>query len=154
MAINHTKEYVVTVASASKLAKSWRNAAIIWRTLDHIFVIGSFFSSILVVYITASFPGDQAFTITLSSVAAVLTLMSFACNPAKYMMNYRLAFQTLKSALQENVDGGGNFIGGEKGRNQVVIAIKQGESYIGRTYELKSNCSDTIKIAVHTYRHR
>lgn len=65
--------------------------------------------------------------------------MGFACNPIKYMTNYRAAFQVLNAALIENTDDKGNIIDEVGGRMAIIQTIKKGEQYIGRTYDVNIN---------------
>lgn len=124
------------IDKAWDLSKSWKRAVIIWRTLEHFFVVGSFAASVSVIYISAEYPGNKEIVIALSSIAAILTIMSFACNPTKYMTNYRMAFEVLNDALISNTDKDGNFNGTDEGWKEIIEAVKQGEKFIGRTYEL------------------
>lgn len=134
------ERYAITVSRAWSLSKEWNRSAIIWRTLDHVFSIGSFALSIITVYIAATTPEDQIAIILLSSFAAILTLTGFACNPNKYVSGYRLAFQVLNQALIENTNKEGDFKD-ENSRTVVIKAIKQGEIFIGKTYDV-TNCVD------------
>lgn len=92
------------------------------------------------VYVAAANPEKLIAIIILSSVAAILTLTGFACNPNKYMTGYRLAFQVLNQALIENTNIEGDFKD-ENSRTAVIKAIKQGEIFIGKTYDV-TNCVD------------
>ena len=76
-----------TIEEAWLLSKVWRRAAVIWRIIDHLIVIGAFSSSVLVVYISSSNiqAQNEKRIIALSSIFAMLTLMGFAFNPTKYM---------------------------------------------------------------------
>ena len=46
-------KYTITLEKAWSLSKEWKRAAIIWRTLDHFFVLGSFGFSMATVYLAA-----------------------------------------------------------------------------------------------------
>lgn len=129
-----TKKYIISLDKAWSLSKEWKRAAIIWRTLDHIFSIGSFLASISVIYISAA-NKDDTLVIILSSIAATLTLTTFACNPGKYMSNYRSAFQILNEALVLNTDDSG-MINTPDGCEIIQKAIITGEKYIGRTFDV------------------
>lgn len=134
-------KYAISVNKAWALSKSWKRASIIWRTLDHIFALGAFAASMFVTYMAAEYSNKENVIIIVSSFAALLTLMGFACNPIKYMTNYRIAFQVLNTALVENTDAKGNIKNGEKGRKAIIDAIIRGEKYIGRTYAVFQNYS-------------
>ena len=127
-------DYAITDEKAWKLSKEWKRAAIIWQTLDHVFTIGSFAASVGTIYIVAETDASHFLIILLSSISAILTLMSFACNPTKYKTNYRAAFQILNDALVENTHTDGR-IQTDKNRKAVINAIKQAERYIGNTYD-------------------
>lgn len=127
------------IEKAWELSKSWKKAVIIWRTVEHFFVVGSFAASIITIYISAEYPDLNEIVIVLSSIAAVLTVMGFACNPTKYMTNYRMAFELLNDALVSNTDKNGNFNGTDEGWKEIVEAVKQGEKYIGKTYEVNTD---------------
>lgn len=129
-------KYAITLNKAWKLSKTWLWTAIFWRVMDHVFVIGSFALSICTVYITAAIKDADAIIILLSSLAATLTLVGFACNPTKYMENYRSAFQILNEALILNTTSGGDYADGDKSHREIVKAIKLAENYIGKTYEV------------------
>ena len=137
---NTAGKHAITVSRAWSLSKLWNRSAIIWRTLDHVFSIGSFGASMGTVYVAAATPEKLIAIIILSSVAAILTLTGFACNPNKYMTGYRLAFQVLNQALIENTNIEGDFKD-ENSRTDVIKAIKQGEIFIGKTYDV-TNCVD------------
>ena len=123
------------------LSKSWKKAAIIWRAFDHILVLGSFVASMFATYIAAEFTNKERTIIIASAVAGLLTLMGFACNPSKYMTNYRIAFQILNAALIENTDENGNIKNTEYARKAIIDAIIYGEKYIGKTYDVLPNYS-------------
>lgn len=137
MSKKNTK-YVITLDKAWSLSKRWKRTAMIWRLLDHILVMGSFASSISVVYIASEFSEAKAIIVVLSSLAALLTLMSFACNPGKYMTNYRRAFDSLNDALVSHTDTEGRLTNEEQGRKAIIEAIMQGEKYIGRTFDIET----------------
>jgi hypothetical protein len=124
---------------AWEVSKSWKRGAIIWRFLEHVFAVGAFASSIAVVYISATAENDRIQIILFSSMAAILTLMNFALNPTKYMSNYRLAFETLNAALVENTGKDGSLMYGDVSWAAIVNAIKQGETYISRTFDTGKN---------------
>ncbi len=129
-------KYTINLNKAWALSKSWKNSAIIWRTLDHLFAIGAFSFSILVVYIcTIEIANRDIFIVFFSSLSAVLSLVGFACNPTKYMQGYRMAFQILNDALISNTDEYGN-IKSKNGYEEIGDAIKQAERYIGTTFEV------------------
>ena len=96
--------YNISLKKAWALSKSWKRAAIIWRTLDHIFSIGSFAASVAVIFVSGISKNDDNTSVInlaiifFSSLAALLTLTGFACNPTKYMTNYRMAFQLLNQS--------------------------------------------------------
>lgn len=113
----------ITLSKAWMLSKSWKRAAIIWRFLDHFFAIGSFAASILTVYIASGASEDDPLIIVLSSISAFLSLSGFACNPRKYMIGYRKAFQELNQALVEHTDENGNYRSFSYGRDAVMRAI-------------------------------
>lgn len=127
--------YAITSDKAWRLSKEWKNCALIWQTLDHIFTIGSFAASVGTIYIVSETDVSRFAIVTLSSISAILTLMSFACNPSKYKTNYRAAFQVLNEALVENTDKNGEIKNGDDNRKAIVDAIKQGERYIGNTFD-------------------
>ncbi|MCR5736123.1 MAG: hypothetical protein K6G64_00570 [Eubacterium sp.] len=133
------EKYIINLNKAWSLSKSWKRAAIIWRTLDHIFVIGSFTFSIFVVFISAIDSNAKILIIVFSSLAAIFTLIGFACNPTKYMREYRLAFQILNEALISYTDEEGKIKGGKNGYIAIGEAIKKGERYIGKTFEVDNN---------------
>lgn len=141
--------YKISLTQAWSLSKSWKRAAIIWRTLDHFFSVGSFASSVAVIFISgisnnASNPSViNIAIICFSSLAALLTLTGFACNPTKYMTNYRMAFQILNQALVENTDENGGVID-ENSFGKIRDAITKGEHYIGRTFDV-NNCNRCIE---------
>ena len=146
--------YTISLSKAWALSKSWKRAAIIWRTLDHFFSIGSFASSVAVIFISgisnnASNPSAiNIGIICFSSLAALLTLTGFACNPTKYMTNYRLAFQVLNQALVENTDENGR-ISNENGFEIIRDAITKGEQYIGQTFDVDNSNKCITKSAPH-----
>ena len=127
---------IINLEKAWRLSKSWKNAAIIWRMLEHFFTVGSFVASVIVIYVSAEYDNCKSVVIALSTLAAMLTVMEYACNPGKYMSNYRMAFEMLNSALISNTDREGNFSGGEQGWKEIGIAIERGEKYIGKTYDV------------------
>jgi len=144
MAEEKTMEtYKISLTKAWSLSKSWKRAAIIWRTLDHVFSIGSFGSSVAVIFVCGiSKNDDNARLINIaiiffSSLAALLTLTGFACNPTKYMTNYRMAFQVLNQSLVENTDETGEVVG-ENGFVLIREAIIKGEEYIGKTFDVET----------------
>lgn len=143
MCIKKIKEYTITLDKAWSLSKEWKKAAIIWRALDHIFVLGSFTASMFAAYIAAESDNGTSIIIILSSLAALLTLMGFACNPSKYMTNYRKAFDILNDALVSNTDAEGQLI---KNDNRVAItdAIKRAEKYIGKTFDVDEYAEDEV----------
>ena len=128
--------YNITIDKAWSLSKEWCRAAIIWRTLDHVFVLGSFGFSMATVYVAAEMENATAWIIALSALSGILSMTGFACNPVKYMTNYRAAFQLLNEALVENTDEYGRLINGSEGRRAITRAIKKAEQYIGRTFEI------------------
>lgn len=128
--------YYITLDKAWSLSKEWCRAAIIWRTLDHLFVLGSFGFSMATVYVAAEIENATAWIIVLSALSGILSMTGFACNPVKYMTNYRAAFQLLNEALVENTDEYGRLINGQEGRRAIKRAIKKAEQYIGRTFEI------------------
>lgn len=130
------EEKIFDLKSAKRLLNKWKIAAIIWRVLDHTFVIGSFAASVIVIFISADAKSAHVKITAFSSLAAILTLMGFACKPTKYMKNYRKAFQLLNEALVSNTSKEGKFSDDEKAWNAVIEAIKRGEEYIGITYDL------------------
>ena len=150
MCIKKKKEYAITLDKAWSLSKEWKKTAIIWRTLDHIFVLGSFTASIFAAYIAAESDNGTSIIIILSSLAALLTLIGFACNPSKYMTNYRKAFDILNDALVTNTDADGQLINGDNGRNTIIEAIKQGEKYIGKTFDVDECTKDEVCIPYQT----
>lgn len=133
------KEYNITLNKAWSLSKEWKMAAIIWRTLDHVFVLGSFMASMLATYVAAERENDNNIIIVLSAIAAFLTLMGFACNPSKYMTNYRKAFDVLNDALISNTDVEGKLTSAD-GHRGIVEAIKRAEKYISKTYDVDEFC--------------
>lgn len=126
----------IDLEKAWLLSKSWKNAAIIWRTIEHFFTVGSFVASIIVIYVSAEYNNCKSVVIALSTLAAMLTVMEYACNPSKYMSNYRMVFEILNNALISNTDRNGNFSGGEQGWKEIGMAIERGEKYIGKTYDV------------------
>lgn len=46
------------LSRAWEISKSWKRGAIIWRLLDHFFVVGAFAFSIAVVYLSAENGGE------------------------------------------------------------------------------------------------
>ena len=128
------ENYAITAQKAWHLSKEWKNIAIIWQTLDHLFAIGSFTASVGTIYIVSEANGSAFLIILLSSLSAILTMMSFACDPSKYKTSYRTAFQTLNEALIAHTGQNGEFLEGPEHRIAVINAIKQGERYIGNTY--------------------
>lgn len=128
--------YNITLDKAWSLSKEWCRAAIIWRTLDHLFVLGSFGFSMATVYVAAEVENANAWIIALSALSGILSMTGFACNPVKYMTNYRAAFQLLNEALVENTDEYGRLSNGPEGRRAIKRAIKKAEQYIGRTFEI------------------
>ena len=100
MCVKKEKKY--DLESVRNLAEEWKCAAIIWRVLDHAFVVGSFLASIIVIFISTDAESAHIKITALSSAAAGLTLMGFACKPTKYMKNYRKAFQILDDALRSD----------------------------------------------------
>lgn len=129
------RKYAISINKTWALSKSWKRAAIIWRTFDHVFVLGSFAASMFAIYIAAESSNKESSIIIASAIAGLLTLMGFACNPSKYMTNYRMAFQILNAALVENTDSEGNINNNEYARKQIIDAIICGEKYIGKTYD-------------------
>ncbi len=130
------KDYNITLDKAWSLSKEWKRAAIIWRTLDHFFVLGSFGLSMATVYLAAEVENATLGIIVLSSLSGILSMTGFACNPVKYMTNYRAAFQLLNEALVDNTDEKGELIKNPEGRKAITQAIKKAEQYIGRTFEI------------------
>lgn len=135
---------VININKAWELSKLWKNAAIIWRIMDHLFAIGSFSASVSVVFISTTISTSQIAIVTLSSISAILTLMGFACSPMKYMKNYRTAFQILNSALVSNTDEKGHFVGDDEAWKEIINAIIEGEKYIGKTFETEFDTSEDI----------
>ncbi len=129
------KNYKVDLNKAWKLSKLWKNLAIMWRVFDHLFAIISFIASVSAIYISASDKNDPNIIIILSSIAAALTLMGFALNPAKYMTNYRAAFDLLNAALITNIDENGNLIDGNNSWSEIASAIIKGEAIIDKVYD-------------------
>ena len=76
--------------------------------------------------------------IILSSLAAVLTLVSFAINPVRYIAKYRMAFQLLNAALVSSTDETGKIIDSINGVDKIRAAIIKGELYIGKTYDVEA----------------
>lgn len=136
----------INLDKAWRLSKSWKKSFIIWRTLEHFFVIGSFVASIATVYITASYPKKTNIIIILSSMAAILSVVGFACNPTKYMANYRMAFELLNGALISNTNKDGIFSEKEEAWKEVMDAIKLGEKYIGKTYDINLDFNYEVNI--------
>lgn len=128
------KVYSVSIEYAWYLSKIWLRAALIWRILGHFFVLGSFATSVAVIYIVAENSNAKLSIIVFSSLSAVLTLTSFACNPTHYMRCYRKAYDVLNDALVTNTDEDGKQVNGSEGRKQITEAIKKGEEFIGKTY--------------------
>ncbi len=128
------KAYSVSIEYAWYLSKIWLRAALIWRILEHFFVLGSFATSVAVIYIAAENSNAKLSIIILSSLSAVFTLTSFACNPTQYMRCYRKAYDVLNDALVTNTDENGKQINGPEGRRRITEAIKEGEEFIGKTY--------------------
>ena len=112
--------------------------------LDHAFVVGSFLASIIVIFISTDAESAHIKITALSSAAAVLTLMGFACKPTKYMKNYRKAFQILDDALRSNTSKEGEFLDDDKSWQEVINAIKVGETYIGKTYDVDFEDDEAI----------
>lgn len=137
--------YSITVQKAWEISKSWKKAAIIWRALDHLFVIGAFAASVAVVYVSGTIGNSKEWIIGLSSIAALLTLTGFACNPTRYMSNYRAAFHRLNEALIANTDDQG-LVKGKEGYIAIGNAINEGEMLIGRTYEVDYAFMDKPRI--------
>lgn len=135
---NTTSKYAISSEKAWKVSKCWKNTSLIWQTVDHFLSIGSFAASVYTIYLVSEHDDIASAVIVWSSVAAILTLMSFACNPAKYKVNYRIAFQILNAALVENTDESGEFKDQQNARKAVVQAIIRGERYIGKTFDTDS----------------
>ena len=127
------EKYAISAKRAWKISKVWLKTSLVWQVVDHFLSIGSFAASVYTIYLVAEKTSSDTQIIALSSIAAVLTLMSFACNPGKYKTNYRIAFQILNAALIENTGDDGNFR--ENGRTKVEKAIILGEQYIGKTFD-------------------
>lgn len=135
---NSTSRYAISSEKAWKVSKYWKNISIVWQTVDHFLSIGSFAASVYTIYLVSEHDDIASAVIVWSSVAAILTLMSFACNPVKYKVNYRIAFQILNEALVENTDDSGEFMNQQNARKAVVQAIIRGERYIGKTFDTDS----------------
>ena len=129
-------KYTITLEKAWSLSKEWKRAAIIWRTFDHFFVLGSFGFSMATVYLAAEVENATLWIIVFSSLSGILSMMGFACNPVKYMTNYRAAFQLLNEALVDNTDENGKLTNNSEGRKAITQAIKKAEQYIGCTFEI------------------
>lgn len=144
----------ITVDRAWKLSKCWKRHAIAWRFLDHFFALGSFAASITTVYLAGEATSDyHQHIIVLSSISAFLSMSGFACNPKKYMIGYRKAFQVLNYALLEHTDEHGKFRSLSRGRDAVIRAIQKGEVYISDTYEVDiSKDRAVVKPSVEAYR--
>lgn len=126
----------LTLSKIWKLSKIWRNASIIWQTVNHVFAIGASAASFAVVFVSGTIENATSAIIILSLTSALLTLVGFACNPTRYMLNYRIAFQILNNALVSNTNEKGEIIGGAGGYEAIHQAIIAGERYIGKTYEV------------------
>ena len=139
------EKYTINLNKAWSLSKSWKKAAIIWRTLDHIFAIGSFSFSIVVVFICSVMDDTRLLSIIFSSLAAILTLVGFACNPTKYMRGYRRAFQVLNAALVLHTDEHGNIKNTQNGYLAIQEAIIKGERFIGKTFEVDNPYDENVE---------
>ena len=62
-------------------------------------MLGSFATSVAVIYIAAEDSNAKLFIIILSSLSAVFTLTSFACNPTQYMRCYRKGKYPIRQKL-------------------------------------------------------
>lgn len=143
------KAYSVSIEYAWYLSKIWLRAALVWRILEHFFVLGSFATSVAVIYIAAEDSNAKLFIIILSSLSAVFTLTSFACNPTQYMRCYRKAYDVLNDALVINTDENRKQINGSEGRKQITEAIKKGEEFIGKTYGVGDERDDEENESIH-----
>lgn len=128
--------YRISLDRAWALSELWKRTAIIWRTLDHVFAIGAFSLSMLVVFISATNAGGSVPVIALSALSGILSLVGFVCNPTKYMRGYRIAYQILNEALVINTDEYGKARNGEESYRKIRKAISIAERYIGTTYEV------------------
>lgn len=130
------RDKTINLKKAWWLVKYWKRAAIIGRALDHFFAVGSFVASVSVIYVSAELNSPKTIIIVLSSIAAMLTVMGYACNPTRDMVNYRIAFEVLNDALISNTDKDGNLIDDQNSWGEIAKAIIQGEKYIGKTYNV------------------
>ena len=128
----------MNVKKAWDLSKEWKRASIIWKLLDHFFAVGSFAASVSVLYVGAQSNNDSLI-ILLSSIAAVFTLMGYACNPIGLMTNYRMAFEILNDALIASMNDKGEFSGKEEDWNKIQEAITAGEKHIGNVFGRRNN---------------
>lgn len=129
--------YAISLSKAWSLSKLWLRTSIMWRVLTHIFAVGASAASFAVVYISKSGQNSDHIVIILSLLSALLTLVGFACNPTRYMLNYRAAFQILNDALIRNTDEEGRIIDDPAGYEAIRSAIIEGERLIDKTYEVE-----------------
>lgn len=136
---NYAQTYGISANRAWHISRKWMYAGMNWQIADHLFSIVSFATSIGTIYLVAEGKGTASAIILLSSLSAILSLMSFSCNPGKYKTNYRIAYQILNAALIEHTDENGEFKQGEEHEKAIAKALQVGEIYIGKTFDSDMN---------------
>lgn len=132
---SYSEKYGLSSDRVWKISRKWMYAGMNWQIADHLFSIISFFTSIWTIYLVAEGIASASAIILLSSISALLSLMSFSCNPGKYKTNYRIAYQILNAALVEHTDENGQIKENPADRKAIVDAINLGEQYIGKTFD-------------------
>ena len=122
----------ILLVESDYLRRVWFKAAVIWKVVDLVIVIGAFITSSLAIILGVLYPSKLLCPMVLSFMSAILTFAGLACSSGQNSSKYRQVYQLINRAVIINIDKNGDV--DEKGRSEIKKAIITGEFIIGKTY--------------------